>query len=127
MPVSEEHILQLLDAEEPDYRAAIAEVGADGFDALTSLVQNADASVAARAASLAATLAADPAIAAAAVPVLALAANHVDPGVRAAAAPGASPAGAPAVTVVTKCLADADAGGRIMAFRGRCPPPDPAG
>ncbi len=125
MPVSEARIRELLDADEPDYPSSAGEVGGDGFDALTALVQDADALIAARAASLVATLALQT-DAATILPLLNLAADHADAGVRAAAALGASRLGAPAVALVTRCLEDADAGVRLMAMRGLSTPLDPA-
>lgn len=125
MPVSRERVLHLLDSEEPDYRAAAAEAGADGLAVLATLVEDPDASLAARAASLAGAIGADPSAAGATVPVLASAADHPDPGVRAAAALGASRIGAAAVSVVATCLADEDAGVRLIAFRGLSTPLDP--
>lgn len=126
MPATEARIRELLDAEEPDYRAAAAEVGAAGLPILADLVQDADALIAAAAASLVAALAADPAISDVTVPVLALAAGHADPGVRAAAALGASLAGDAAVALVSNLLNDVDAGVRLIAFRGLSPPLAPA-
>jgi hypothetical protein len=126
VPVSEAHILQLLDADEPDYAGAAAEVGGDGFDALTSMVQDPDPWVAARAASLVAALVVDGADPDATAAVLTLASEHDHPGVRAAAALGAARAGEAALPVVTKCLHDEDAGVRLMALRGLSPPLDPA-
>ena len=125
MPVSEERIRQLLDAEEPDYRAAAAEVGADGLLALSTLVQEADTYIAAAAASLVATIAADATLAEVTVPVLALAAEHDDAGVRAVAAFGASRVGAAGESIIANLLSDVDAGVRRMAFRGLAPPLSP--
>src|SRR5215510_12073477 len=100
MAATRARLLQLLDAEEPDYGAAAAEAGLDSFDVLGGMVQEADAWVAAVAASLAAHLSADPAASADVTPVLQLASNHADAGVRAAAALGASRVG-PAASGVT--------------------------
>ncbi|MBF6193950.1 HEAT repeat domain-containing protein [Nocardia implantans] len=125
MPISQERIRELLDADEPDYRAAAAEVGGDGFDALTILVADPEPAVAARAASLLATIAVDRTHSAAAVPVLTIAAQHADPGTRAAAALGATSAGDAAKDLIAECLGDADAGVRLIAFRGLTPPLDP--
>lgn len=126
MPVSRDDVLRLLDSEEPDYRAAALAVGVDGLEVLATLVQDADASLAARAASLVAAIAMDSAAAEQTVPVLASAAEHADPGVRAAAALGASRVGAAAVSVITACLADDDAGVRLIVFRGLSTPLDVA-
>ena len=125
MPVAEERIRQLLDAEEPDYLGAAAEVGAEGLPALATLVQEADVYTAAAAASLVAAIAADATFAAVTVPVLALAAAHDDAGVRAAAAFGASRVGAAAEPIIANLLGDVDAGVRRMAFRGLAPPLNP--
>ena len=124
MPVSRDDVLALLDSEEPDYRAAAIAVGVDGLEVLATLVEDADASLAARAASLVAAIAMDSAAAQQTVPLLASAAEHADPGVRAAAALGASRVGAAAVSVITTCLADDDAGVRLIAFRGLSVPLD---
>ncbi|MEO5819723.1 MAG: HEAT repeat domain-containing protein [Vicinamibacteraceae bacterium] len=125
MPMSRDDVLALLDSEEPDYRAAALAVGGEAFDALSAMVEEADVSVASRAASLAATVAASSPVDPQTVAVLASAAGHADPSVRAAAALGASRIGAAARSVTTSCLADADAGVRLIAFRGLSVPLDP--
>ena len=124
MPMSEEGILQLLCADVPDYAAAATAVGNDGLDALMTLVQSADVVVASRAASLAACIVTNAAAADEAVKVLGAAVNHPDPSVRAAAALGASRGGIATATIVTQCLADPDAGVRLMVFRGLSAPLD---
>jgi hypothetical protein len=125
MPASRERLIELLDAEEPDYPLAASEAGLDTFDVLTGMVQEADPWVAALGASLAARLAADPAVAAEVLPVLELAAGHAASGVRAAAALGASRVGSAALGVTNKCLADPDPGVRAIAFRGLAVPLEP--
>ena len=124
MPVSEARLRQLLNVEEPDYHAVAAEVGGEAFDALSILAEDADASVAARAASLAAVLATDNALTAAAVEALNAAALHPDPGPRAAAALGDAIAGADALTA--QLIADPNAGVRLIAMRVLTPPLAPA-
>jgi hypothetical protein len=120
--MSRQRVLQLLDSEEPDYRAAAAEIGGDGWDVLEAMVQEDDVSIAARAASLVANLALNPAIASQAVPAIGKAAAHPDPNVRAAAALAASRVGAPTDDIVTDLLEDEDAGVRRIVFRGLAPP-----
>lgn len=125
MAFTAEQILDLLDADEPRYAAVAAMVAGDGFAALTSLAQSADAWSAARAASLLAELAGDPAFATQALTALALAADHSDAGVRAAAALGAGRAGKHGNDVLQKGLNDADPGVRLIALRGAVPPLEP--
>lgn len=125
MAVTRARVLELLDSEEPDYRAAAAEVGGDGWDVLEAMVEEADVSVAARAASLVAILAQDAALASQAVTAIGKAAAHPDPNVRAAAAVGATRAGPDADDIVDALLDDADAGVRRLAFRGLATPLPP--
>src|SRR5690349_14727488 len=125
MAATRERLLELLDAEEPDYATAAAEAGLDSFDVLSAMVQEADAWTAALAASLAARLAANLDAVEDVVPVLQQASDHADPGVRAAAALGASRAGPPADAVTDKSLNDPDAGVRALAFRSLAVPLPP--
>jgi hypothetical protein len=126
MTVSRERVLQLLDSEEPDYRTAAVEVGGDGWAVLEAMVQEAEVSIAARAASLVAVLAQDPAIASQAVPAIVKAAAHDDANVRAAAAFAASRVGAPADDITTALLEDEDPGVRRLALRSLAPPLAPS-
>lgn len=125
MALDRDDILDLISSEEPDYPAAAAVVGVDGLHVLAAMILEADAFVAARAASIVATMAADPLMAAATVPLLGSAALHGDAGVRAAAAVGATTVGSAAAQVIKMCLGDADPGVRYLAFRGLSPPLDP--
>src|SRR5215469_14490880 len=104
MAITRARILELLDVEEPDYPSAALEAGADSFDVLLAMVGEADSWTAGLAASLAARLAANPAMADDVTPVLQQAAEHAAAAVRAAAALGASRAGAPAQPVTDKSL-----------------------
>jgi len=125
MAATRERLLELLDAEEPDYATAEMEAGLDSFAVLGAMVQEADAWTAALAASLSAGLAANPDAVEGVVPVLQQASEHADAGVRAAAALGASRAGAPADAITDKSLNDPDAGVRALAFRGVAVPLPP--
>ena len=122
MAVTRERVLQLLDSEEPDYRAAAIEAAGDSWDVLEAMVQEADVSIAARAASLVATLAQNPALSSQAVPAIGKAAAHADANVRAVAAFAATRVGPSGDDIVTDLLEDADAGVRRLAFRGLAPP-----
>lgn len=122
MAIDREHVLRLLDSEEPDYRAAALQAGADSWATLEAMVEEEDVSVAARAASLVATLAQDAALAEQAAPALKKAAAHANASVRAVAAFAASRIGPPADDIVTTLLEDEDAGVRRLAFRGLAPP-----
>jgi hypothetical protein len=126
MAIDREQVLQLLDSEEPDYRAAALAASGDSWDTLEAMVKDADASIAARAASLVATLAQNPALASQAVPAIDKAAGHADASVRAVAAFAASRAGKPANDIVTTLLKDDDSGVRRLAFRGQAPPLAPS-
>ncbi len=126
MALTRDAILALVAFDEPDYAAAAETIGDESLPVLATMVGEADAGVAARAASIAAAMAGDPARAGSVVPLLAAAAEHGDPGVRAAAAVGASRAGAAAAEVTETCLNDADPGVRALAFRGLAPPLSPA-
>lgn len=125
MAITRDALLDLVAADEPDYAAAAGAVGNDGLPVLAAMVGEADPRVASRAASIAAAIAGDPARVGAVVPLLASAAAHADPGVRAAAAVGASRAGAAAADVTEICLNDADPGVRALAFRGLATPLPP--
>jgi hypothetical protein len=122
MALDREQVLQLLDSEEPDYRAAALQAGADSWDTLEAMVQEAEVAVAARAASLVATLAQDAALAAQALPAIEKAAAHADASVRAVAAVAAARLGAPGDDVVAALMEDDDPGVRRLAFRGVAPP-----
>src|SRR4051794_21983028 len=106
MPVTDTRLRELLSSEEIDYSAAAAEVGTEGLDLLDTMVQDPDAGLAARAASVAGFIGRDSASALAAVPVLITAIGHADEGVRGAAAHSASGVGLPGVPVVLLALAD---------------------
>jgi hypothetical protein len=120
--VTRERVLQLLDSEEPDYRAATIEAAGDSWGVLEAMVQDADVSIAARAASLVATLAQNPALSNQAVPAIGKAAAHADANIRAVAAFAATRVGPAGDDIVTDLLDDADAGVRRLAFRGLAPP-----
>ena len=126
MAITREFVLELVDAEEPDYSAAAAAIGLEGLPVLAGMVLEADVVVAARAASIVAAMAGDPLLTLATVPLLAAAALHSDTGVRGAAALGASRAGSAATQVFKMCLGDADPGVRYLAFRGLSPPLEPS-
>ncbi len=126
MAVTRELVLELVDAEEPDFDAAAAAIGLEGLPVLAGMVLEADELVAARATSIVATMAGDPLLTLATVPLLASAALHSDTGVRAAAALGAARAGSAATQVIKMCLGDADPGVRYLAFRGLSPPLEPS-
>lgn len=125
MAVTRERVLQLLDSEEPDYRAAAIEAGGDSWAVLEAMVQEADVLTAARAASLVATLAQNPALSGQAVPAIGKAAAHADANVRAVAAFAAARLGPPGDDIVKDLLEDADAGVRRLAFRGLASPVSP--
>jgi hypothetical protein len=125
MAVSRERVLELLDSEEPDYRAAAIKAADDSWGVLEAMVEDGDVLIAARAASLVATLAQDPALSDQAVPAIAKAAVHVDANVRAVAAFAAARVGPAGDNIVTDLLNDADPGVRRLAFRGLAPPLPP--
>ena len=122
MAVTRERVLQLLDSEEPDYRAAAIEAAGDSWDVLEAMVLDAEVSIAARAASLVATLAQNPALSSQAVPGIGKTAAHADANVRAVAAFAAARIGPAGDDIVKDLLDDADAGVRRLAFRGLAPP-----
>src|SRR5205814_7621503 len=106
MAVTRERVVQLLDSEEPDYRAASIEAAGDSWDVLEAMVQEANVSIAARAASLVATLAQNPAFSNQALPAIGQAAAHADANVRAIAAFAASRMGPAGDDVVNDLLED---------------------
>ena len=122
MAIDRERVLQLLDSEEPDYRAAALEAGADSWDTLEEMVGEDDVAVAARAASLVATLAQQSALASQSLPALQQAAAHASASVRAVAALAAARVGPAADALVSTLLEDPDPGVRRLAFRGLAPP-----
>jgi hypothetical protein len=126
MAITRERVLELLDSEEPDYRAAAIEAAGDSWDVLEAMVQDDDPYIAAGAASLVATLAQDPALSNQAVPAIGKAAAHADANVRAVAAFAATRVGPDGDDIINDLLDDADAGVRRLAFRGLAPPLAPS-
>ncbi len=122
MALDREQVLALLDSEEPDYRAAALQAGADSWDTLEAMVAEDDIAVAARAASLVATLTQDAALAAQAISAIEKAAAHPDPTVRAVAAYAAARLGELADRLVAALMVDEDPGVRRLAFRGIAAP-----
>jgi HEAT repeat protein len=111
MPVTNEQVRAVLDADEPDYEAA-AQLGSDALPLLQRFVAGGDANLAAKAAYLAGRIG-DPE----AAPILELAAGSVHPGVRAAAASGAQHLGTAAEPVLLSLLDDSDPAVRKVAIR----------
>lgn len=125
MALTREQILELVDTDEPDYRAAAAAVGVEGLPVLALMVVEADAHVAGRATGIVWAMAADPLIAVLTVPVIAAAALHADSGVRATASLGAARVAADAKDVIKTLLRDPDPSVRAFAYRGLSTPLDP--